>query len=311
MRLSLLVVAASLKQVSAQDDGSGEDVMKCHKLHNVIGDTPAEPYDTCTQTGSWLEGDATTCFFGYDDSALMGEYAGCGQEINCREKYNNALARGHVDNNTTTFCIRNISGVTPIDYSMGHETGSGAAPGSGAGSGMLPGSGENPYGTVPDVHLCCMAITTATAHNDGNLWGDVQGEIGVREISNIIELIFKYNIEGLILSNTSDKNREDLLDTKKNEKGGLSGKPIQAISSKIIKCFYREINKKIPIIGVGGVDSGASAFDKITSGANAIQLYTGMVYNGPGVVSEIKKDLISILKKENLKNIRDAVGINA
>ena len=131
------------------------------------------------------------------------------------------------------------------------------------------------------------------------------------EFKNSKPIIFKYNIEGLILSNTSDKNREDLLDTKKNEKGGLSGKPIQAISSKIIKCFYREINKKIPIIGVGGVDSGASAFDKITSGANAIQLYTGMVYNGPGVVSEIKKDLISILKKEKIKSISDAVGINA
>jgi dihydroorotate dehydrogenase len=136
-------------------------------------------------------------------------------------------------------------------------------------------------------------------------------DIENKEISNIIELIFKYNIEGIVLSNTSDKNREDLLDVKKNEKGGLSGKPIQTISTKIIKCFYKEINKKIPIIGVGGVDSGASAFDKITSGANAIQLYTGMVYNGPGVVSEIKKDLISILKKEKIKSIGDAVGINA
>ena len=68
---------------------------------------------------------------------------------------------------------------------------------------------------------------------------------------------------------------------------------------------------EVQIIGVGGVDSGKSAFEKITAGADAVQLYTGMVYKGPGIVKEIKKELISILKKENLKNISEAVGINA
>ena len=67
---------------------------------------------------------------------------------------------------------------------------------------------------------------------------------------------------------------------------------------------------KIQIIGVGGVDSGQAAFDKICAGANAIQLYTGMVYKGPGVVKDIKKELISIIKKEKLKNIDEAVGIS-
>ncbi len=71
------------------------------------------------------------------------------------------------------------------------------------------------------------------------------------------------------------------------------------------------MGKKISIIGVGGVDSGESAYEKITAGATAVQLYTGMVYKGPGIVKEIKKDLISILKKEKIKNIGEAVGINA
>ena len=83
------------------------------------------------------------------------------------------------------------------------------------------------------------------------------------------------------------------------------------ISTRLIKKFYSETKGKIKIIGVGGVDSGESAFEKITSGADAVQLYTGMVYKGPGIVKEIKKDLISILKKENLKNVSEAVGINA
>ena len=79
----------------------------------------------------------------------------------------------------------------------------------------------------------------------------------------------------------------------------------------MIKKFYSETKGKIQIIGVGGVNSGKAAFEKISAGANAVQLYTGMVYRGPGIVKEMKKDLISILKKENIKNIGSVVGINA
>ena len=131
------------------------------------------------------------------------------------------------------------------------------------------------------------------------------------EISPIIELIKKYNIQGLVISNTTDKNREKLVDTKKHEVGGLSGQPLKDISTNLIKKFFKETKGTTQIIGVGGVNSGKSAFEKITAGAVAVQLYTGMVFKGPGVVKDIKKELISIIKKENLNNIRNAVGINA
>ena len=136
-------------------------------------------------------------------------------------------------------------------------------------------------------------------------------DIADSEISKIIELIKKYKIDGIIVSNTTDGNRNALSDTKKNEAGGLSGKPLKSLSTKLIQKFFKETKSKIQIIGVGGVDSGNSAFEKIAAGANVVQLYTGMVYKGPGVVKDIKKDLIAILKKENLKNISEAVGINA
>ena len=100
-------------------------------------------------------------------------------------------------------------------------------------------------------------------------------------------------------------------DFKKSEVGGLSGQPLKDISTNLIKKFYKETKGTIKIIGAGGVDSGQSAFEKITAGAVAVQLYTGMVYKGPGIVKDIKKELISILKKEDLKNISQAVGINA
>ena len=130
------------------------------------------------------------------------------------------------------------------------------------------------------------------------------------EISVIIELIIKYKIEGIIVSNTTDNNREKLSDDKKTESGGLSGKPLEKIATKLIRKFFKETRGRIQIIGVGGVDSGEAAFEKITAGADAVQLYTGMVYKGPVIVKDMKKELISILKKENLKNISDAVGIN-
>ena len=136
-------------------------------------------------------------------------------------------------------------------------------------------------------------------------------DINDDEISKIIELIIKYKISGIILSNTTETREASLKDNRKNEKGGLSGQPLRDMSTKLIKKFYNETKGKVQIIGVGGVDSGQAAFEKISSGAKAVQLYTGMVYKGPGVVKDIKKELISILKKENLKNIGDAVGINA
>ncbi len=139
----------------------------------------------------------------------------------------------------------------------------------------------------------------------------ISPDIKDNEISSIIELILKHKIEGIIISNTTDSHREKLSDIQKNEKGGLSGQPLKDLSTKLIKKFYRETKGKIQIIGVGGVDSGHAAFEKICAGADAVQLYTGMVYKGPGVVKEMKKELIAILKKEKLKNISEAVGINA
>ena len=139
----------------------------------------------------------------------------------------------------------------------------------------------------------------------------ISPDIDNNNISEIIELILKFKIDGLIISNSTDSNRTNLLDINKNEVGGLSGEPLRDISTELIKKFYKEIKNKIYIIGVGGVDSGESAFDKFTAGANAVQLYTGMIYKGPGIVKEIKKDLISILRKKKLKNISECVGINA
>ena len=76
----------------------------------------------------------------------------------------------------------------------------------------------------------------------------------------------------------------------------------------MIKKFYKELNGKIPIIGVGGVNSGKSAYEKILAGASLLQLYTSFIYKGPAAAKNIKKELIQILKAEGVESIKDIIG---
>ena len=136
----------------------------------------------------------------------------------------------------------------------------------------------------------------------------VSPDIKNKDISEIVNIALKNYISGIIVSNTTTGNRANLTSSLKNEEGGLSGVPIQKISTNMIKIFYKELDKRIPIIGVGGVNSGKSAYEKIIAGASLLQLYTSLIYKGPLVVKDIKKELIQILKSEGFTNINDAIG---
>ena len=136
----------------------------------------------------------------------------------------------------------------------------------------------------------------------------ISPDIEVNNIDNISELLIKYKIALAIISNTSDKNRENLKNIQKFEKGGVSGKPLEDKSNFLINRFYKILKNKTKIIGVGGIDSGKSAYEKIISGASLVQLYTGMVYKGPGLVSNICNELTDIFNSEGIKKIDEAVG---
>ena len=136
----------------------------------------------------------------------------------------------------------------------------------------------------------------------------VSPDIAESEIGYIIESIKKFNIHGVIISNTTDKNRENLTGSYRSETGGLSGEPLGKISNDLIKKFYKETKGDITIIGVGGINSGMTAYEKLKSGASLLQLYTGMIYEGPGIVKKIKAELIDILEKEKIKNVSEIVG---
>ncbi len=136
----------------------------------------------------------------------------------------------------------------------------------------------------------------------------VSPDIDESDIPEIIDVVIKNNISAIVLTNTTSGNRKNLKNKAKNEQGGLSGEPLQQISTNMIKKFYKLLNGTIPIIGVGGINSGKSAYEKIIAGASLLQLYTGFVYRGPSTAKDIKKELIQILKSDGIKNIKDAIG---
>ena len=136
----------------------------------------------------------------------------------------------------------------------------------------------------------------------------VSPDINDKEITQISEVLLNNKIEATIISNTSDTTRENLQNTQSHQKGGLSGKPIESKSSELIGKFYKVLKGRIKIIGVGGVDSGRSAYQKLLAGADYLQLYTGMVFKGPNIAGIIKKDLKELLINDGVKNFSEIIG---
>ena len=136
----------------------------------------------------------------------------------------------------------------------------------------------------------------------------VSPDISKDQVSQISEILLEHEIKAIIVSNTSEATRDKLGNIQRHQKGGLSGKPIEEKSNILINEFYKLLKGKIKIIGVGGVDSGQSAYDKFIAGANFVQLYTGMVFKGPNIAGIIKKDLKELLIRDGVKNFTEIVG---
>ena len=136
----------------------------------------------------------------------------------------------------------------------------------------------------------------------------ISPDINENQVNLISEILLEYEIKAIIISNTSEATRDKLSDIQRHQKGGLSGKPIKEKSNILINRFYKLLKGKIKIIGVGGVDSGKSAYEKLTAGADYVQLYTGMVFKGPNIAGIIKKDLKELLIRDGVKNFTEIVG---
>ena len=112
------------------------------------------------------------------------------------------------------------------------------------------------------------------------------------QLLDIIEIVQVTNTDGVIATNTT-LSREGLQSPNKSETGGLSGKPLSHRSTDVIRFLSKKSNNAFPIIGVGGIHSPEDALEKIKAGASLVQLYTGFVYEGPGVVKRINKFLMN------------------
>jgi len=118
----------------------------------------------------------------------------------------------------------------------------------------------------------------------------------------------KTKVDGLIISNTTVSRPKSLESQCKNEIGGLSGQPLKDMATKAVSDMYKLTKGRIPIIGAGGVSTGQDAYDKILAGASLVQLYSALAYEGPPVVSKIKRELANHLRQDGFKTIAEAVG---
>ncbi|MBI2338447.1 quinone-dependent dihydroorotate dehydrogenase [Candidatus Daviesbacteria bacterium] len=131
------------------------------------------------------------------------------------------------------------------------------------------------------------------------------------QLNGILKVVKKHKVAGFICSNlTKDrkKMKSKILDREIPEHGGISGKAVEDLSNSLIKNIYRKTGGKYIIIGCGGIFTAEDAYKKIKLGASLIQLITGMVFEGPQLISEINRDLVKLLEKDGYDNISEAIG---
>ncbi|HEX8889187.1 MAG TPA: quinone-dependent dihydroorotate dehydrogenase [Pyrinomonadaceae bacterium] len=139
-------------------------------------------------------------------------------------------------------------------------------------------------------------------------------DLEVRDLESIVEIVERAGLAGIIATNTTTSRTG--LGTKPEKveacgAGGLSGAPLRARSTEIIAALYRLAQGRMTIIGVGGIFTAEDAWEKISAGASLVQLYTGFIYQGPGIARDINEGLAEILSKQGLKTLDQAVGCRA
>ena len=127
-------------------------------------------------------------------------------------------------------------------------------------------------------------------------------------LDDIAGVALASGIEGLIVSNTTIERPSSLKSRHASEAGGLSGAPLFEPSTRILREMHARAGDKLVLVGVGGIASGADAYAKIRAGASLVQLYSALAFQGPGLVQQIKRELVSCLVRDGFATIADAVG---
>ena len=138
----------------------------------------------------------------------------------------------------------------------------------------------------------------------------ISPDIAEEDIAPIVERLFAHKVDGIAVSNTTLA-RPSLTSSHRDENGGLSGRPLFQRSTVLLARVYLASGGRIPIIGIGGIDSGAAALEKIKAGASLVQLYTALIYEGPGLINQIKRHLIQACHDAGVKQIDALTGSDA
>ena len=133
-------------------------------------------------------------------------------------------------------------------------------------------------------------------------------EIDDEGLAALLEAIRDAPVAGLILTNTTTARPAGLISWEREEEGGLSGPPLALRALEVVRQAYASSGGRLPLIGVGGIDSAKAAYARIRAGASLVQLYTALVYRGPRLIEEITQGLARLLKADGLSSLADAVG---
>jgi dihydroorotate dehydrogenase len=136
-------------------------------------------------------------------------------------------------------------------------------------------------------------------------------DLTLAELDEIVKCARAQKIDGLIVSNTTVSRPTTLRDPSANEPGGLSGRPLFALSTQMLAAAYLRTENQFPLIGVGGVDSAEAAFAKFAAGASLVQLYTSFVFKGLALADKIKRGLVRLFTQKSYPRLADATGAAA
>lgn len=128
------------------------------------------------------------------------------------------------------------------------------------------------------------------------------------DLDDIVTVCRDLRLDGIIVGNTTLSRPPSLKSPRRHEAGGLSGAPLASLSTEILLRTAKRVERQFPLIGCGGISSGADAYAKIRAGATLVQFYSAMVYEGPPLIHRIKHELAALLKRDGFSSVADAVG---
>ena len=136
-------------------------------------------------------------------------------------------------------------------------------------------------------------------------------DLSLADLDDVVSVARARRIDGMIVGNTTIGRPPSLRDPNAKESGGLSGKPLFPLSTRMLAETYVRVEGAFPLIGAGGIDSGAAALAKLKAGASLIQLYSALIFRGLGLIGEIKSELLGALARSEAETLSDFVGVNA